>query len=157
LIAGPDENRHRSEVESLVSREGITEVVTFTGPVADTEKWILYQTADLFVLPTFNENFGMVVAEALSSGLPVITTRAAPWAGIEMHRCGWWIDLGVEPLAVALRDATSLSDEQRREMGSQGRQYVEREFSWHRVAAEMREVYDWMLNGGSPPTCVVVG
>ena len=50
----------------------------------------LYRRADFFVLPTFSENFGSVVAEALGYGVPVITTKGAPWEDLLNHKCGWW-------------------------------------------------------------------
>jgi glycosyltransferase involved in cell wall biosynthesis len=156
VIAGPDESGYRADVEALARREGLLDEVTLLGPVREEQKWNVYQQADLFVLPTFGENFGLVVAEALASGIPVITTRAAPWPGLETHRCGWWIDVGAEPLATALQAATALRDEQRLEMGRRGREYVMREFSWDRVATDMCSVYTWILHGGTPPSCIVL-
>jgi len=86
LIAGPDEGGHRAEVERLVGALDLQREVSFVGPVSDDEKWDLYRGADLFVLPTHSENFGIVVAEALGVGLPVLTTRGAPWRALETHR-----------------------------------------------------------------------
>jgi glycosyltransferase involved in cell wall biosynthesis len=70
---------------------------------------------------------------------------------METEQCGWWIDIGVEPLANALQKAMSLSDAEREAMGSRGRRWVSRCFSWSRVALEMRAVYEWILTGGAPP------
>ena len=124
VIVGPDEGGHRAEV-TAVARELDVQEITWTGEVRDEAKWGLYFDADLFVLPTFSENFGIVVAEALAAGVPAITTTGAPWGVLNERRCGWWIDVGVEPLAAALREATGLSDERRAEMGRRGRSYVE--------------------------------
>src|SRR5258708_4177837 len=77
---------------------------------------------------TVSENFGLVIAEALSCGVPVITTRATPWGELEEYRCGWWIELGVEPLGWALREATGLPREVLREMGERGRELVQKRY-----------------------------
>lgn len=152
MIAGPPEDEDISarvrELESSDPR------VIYIGAVDDEAKWELYRSASLFVLPTRSENFGIVVAEALAAGLPVITTKGAPWQELETHRCGWWIDHGVEPLVEAMRHAMSLSDEERRAMGARGRELVEKHYSWDRVAREMISVYDWTLGRSAPPGCV---
>jgi glycosyltransferase involved in cell wall biosynthesis len=155
ILAGPDERRHRVEVEALVRRLGLNRSVRFLGPVAGEDKEGLYHSVDLFVLPTHSENFGLVVAEALAAGLPVITTKGAPWAALETHRCGWWTEIGAEPLAAALREATALPDETRRAMGERGRTYVREHLSWDHVASQMRAVYEWVLGHGPQPACVV--
>ena len=116
-IAGPDEGGHWGQVERLVRQLGLGARVEYLGPVEGARKAALYREADLFVLPTFSENFGVVVAEALAHGLPVITTRGAPWADLETYGCGWWIEVGVEPLVVALREAMALT---RRAAGRDG-------------------------------------
>jgi glycosyltransferase involved in cell wall biosynthesis len=109
------------------------------------------QGADLFVLPTQNENFGIAVAEALANGIPAIVTRGAPWPALETEHCGWWIQSGIEPLFRALREATHLSDMERRCMGVRGRTLVRREYDWDRIAVEMRSVYEWVLTQGRRP------
>jgi glycosyltransferase involved in cell wall biosynthesis len=154
MIVGPDADGHKKSVEDLVRAEGLSDVITVAPATSDEEKWETYADADLFVLPTFSENFGIVVAEALASGLPVITTTAAPWEAVATHKLGWWTDVGLEPLAIALREATSMSDDQRHELGRRGREYVIRHFSWLQVGQEMRAVYEWLLQGGQRPGSV---
>ena len=155
IIAGPDENGHRGQVEAAVRNRGLTPDFTFAGPVEGKAKWDLFQRADLFVLPTHSENFGVVIAEALAAGVPVITTKGAPWAELQSHRCGWWIDVGTAPFAAALREATSISDGQRVEMGARGRDLVARRYSWLGVAENMLRLYEWVLNDAPRPEFVL--
>ena len=153
VIAGPDENGHLAKVMSSVRQQGITECVEYVGEVEGHKKAALYREADLFVLPTFSENFGVVVAEALAYGLPVITTRGTPWADLERFGCGWWIDTGVAPLVDTLREAISLPEEERKTMGERGRCYVQR-YDWNVIARQTAAVYRWLLLQGSKPDCV---
>lgn len=153
-LAGPDECGHLAEVMRAVKMRGLDTTVEYVGVVEGDAKDALYRNADLFVLPTHSENFGVVVAEALAHGLPVITTRGAPWADLETHGCGWWIDIGVAPLAAALRSALSLSDDERRAMGLRGREYVHR-YDWDTIALQTIDVYRWVLGQGSRPECVI--
>ena len=132
----------------------------FTGPLDDTAKWAAYARADLFVLPTHSENFGIVIAEALWAGVPVITTKGTPWKGLLGEgegqgqgegegegegRCGWWIDVGVEPLVTALSEAMVLTDEARAEMGRNGRKLVEAKYTWAAAAKSLVEGYEKLV------------
>jgi glycosyltransferase involved in cell wall biosynthesis len=154
LIAGPDEDGHAMEVNRCISRHGLDSAVRLVGPIDGESKWKLYQQSDLFVLPTFSENFGIVVAESLAMGTPVITTKGAPWEGLVKHNCGWWIDLGVENLVQALREATALSDETRSAMGEHGRQFVGQSFAWEAIAKQMQMFYMWLLGQVEKPDFV---
>lgn len=154
VIAGPDEGGHRAEIEARARALGPDAAVRFRDPVPDAGKWDLYGTADLFVLPSRSENFGVVVAEALASGVPVITTRAAPWEALGERRCGWWTEPGVEPLARAIAEATGIGDAERRAMGARGRQLVEEGFAWPAVARRMLAVYRWLAGEGATPEWV---
>jgi glycosyltransferase involved in cell wall biosynthesis len=154
IIAGGDEDGHRAELESAIMAHGLTRAFEFVGLVEGETKQKLYRDADLFILPSHSENFGMGIAEALASALPVITTRGTPWRELIERRCGWWEEVGVAPLARALREATSLSDDSRMEMGQRGRELVAEKYSWSRVAKEMKSVYGWLIGQGERPDCV---
>lgn len=154
VLVGPSENGHRAELEEQVRRCELTADVTFAGPVSDAEKWSWYRSADLFVLPTHSENFGIVIAEALASGLPVLTTTGAPWEELERHRCGWWADVGVRAITGALRKATGLTDEERLAMGQRGRTLVKEHYAWQHIGRKMHEVYAWVLGRARRPDCV---
>ncbi|MFM7471843.1 MAG: glycosyltransferase [Nodosilinea sp.] len=153
IIAGPDEAGHQAEIEQLIDQLGITSSIRFVGAVSGNQKWQLYQSADLFVLPSLTESFGLVVVEALANGLPVITTQGTPWSQLETEGCGWWIDGGVAALVDALRQATTLTQAERIAMGQRGRQLVEEQYTWERSAEQMLSVYAWMLGSQVQPSC----
>jgi glycosyltransferase involved in cell wall biosynthesis len=155
LIAGPDEDGHLLAVRQAIRQWHADDSVMYVGPVEGRAKWDLYRSADLFVLPTFSENFGLVIAEALACGVPVITTRAAPWSDLVAYRCGWWVEVGVAPLASALREATSMDAVVLRAMGGAGQSYVRR-YDWTTIAEQMADTYRWVLHGGARPEWVYV-
>jgi glycosyltransferase involved in cell wall biosynthesis len=152
-IVGPAELRHDEELRALASSLGLRRV-SFEGPLYGKDKVTAFREADLFVLSTLNENFAMTVAEALAAGVPVIATKGAPWAGLKLERCGWWIDHGVEPMAAALRIATELSPRELQAMGTRGREWMARDYSWERIAANMLDVYRWVSMRGDRPESV---
>jgi glycosyltransferase involved in cell wall biosynthesis len=152
-IAGPDEGGHLVQVMREAELAGIQDVIEYVGEVEGLHKARAFSDADLFVLPTFSENFGVAVAEAMSYGLPVITTRGAPWSALASHGCGWWIDIGVDPLARCLSEATALPDRDREEMGCRGREYVQR-FAWPTIAQQTADTYQWLLRTGPKPEFV---
>ena len=155
VIAGPDEGGHLNDVLQKIRKLGLETIVDYMGEVEGDAKAALFEKADLFVLPSFSENFGIVVAEALANGLPVITTRGTPWEGLLHHGCGWWIEPTVVALTEALREALTLDNDALQLMGSNGRDYV-REFDWGKIAKQTVDVYRWVLGQGSQPTYVVV-
>lgn len=154
-IAGPDDAGHRAEVEARVLHHGLTDVVTFRGPAWDAEKAALLESADLFVLPTDWENFGIVVAEALAARVPVITTTGAPWRSLQTSDSGWWVEPTVPALAAALRDAFAKSPAELRAMGERGRAMVEAGYAWPAIGRQMAAVYRWLAGRGDRPACVV--
>ena len=156
VIAGPDEDGHTNEIKARVAEHQLGDVFSFVGPVEGEAKDTLFRTADLFVLPSFSENFGIVVAEALSYRVPVITTRGTPWAELETNACGWWVDVGVEPLTEALREALATSPAEREAMGARGRALILDQYTWPQVARDMAAVYKWVLTGGPPPPSVTM-
>lgn len=218
VLAGPDQAGHKAELEAEAKKLGLSVAdipanqllsqpanplsqpatppsppdLVFTGPVYGADKDALYRMADLFVLPSYTENFGVVVTDSLSYGVPVITTKGAPWSELlgspkrvnskplivnsepccegddnqrctvydsqltdftANGRCGWWIDIGVEPLSEALIEAVSLRDVERRQLGLAGRNLVENRYTWPKVASEMKTRYERILRYDQNTTC----
>lgn len=149
VIAGPDEGGHRATLKRQAT-DANTPRIHFLDPLYGDDKDAMLADADLFVLPTRNENFGIAVAESLAIGVPAIVTKGAPWSGLDRFDCGWWIEHGNAPLIDALLAATMLSAEERRAMGYRGRAWMESDFGWDAIATSMAAVYDW-LQGRAPP------
>lgn len=145
IVAGPDKGGHRNEVEDRIHAFGLTDDWTFVGEVSDDEKWRYYANADLFIHPSASENFGLSIAEALASGVPVITTKGTPWSEIandKTGRCGWWIERSVLALEETMRLAMNLTDDERLELGARGRQLISTRYVWPAIALEMKSVYE---------------
>lgn len=145
VIAGPDEAGHLNEIRAKIDTLGLRDDFEFTGLVTGDRKELLFAEADVFVLPTYSENFGIAVAEALARGVPVITTTGAPWEDIETWRCGWWVPPGVEGVAQALVAAMNTPPEELSKMGKRGIQLVQVKYSWDQIGRAALEAYQWML------------
>ncbi len=89
-------------------------------------------------MPSFSENFGMVVAESLATGVPVIVSKGAPWSEIEKHGCGLWVGTDPDCLVEAIKH---ISDSPLAVMGKKGREWMERDFTWPAIAERMNDVY----------------
>jgi len=152
-IAGPDQNGHLQDILDLAVQLGVKEQVEYLGEVDDHKKWAIYRAADLFVLPTFSENFGVVVAEALLQGIPVITTTGTPWEDLHTYSCGWWVEPSEDGLRQALFEAVNLPPDHLAKMGQRGHNYVQR-FDWSVIARQMLDTYQWVLKQGPKPDCV---
>ena len=145
VLAGNDDSRYASTVQDNIEKYNLSSNIEWIGAVTGERKWTLYRESDLFILPSLSENFGIVVAEALACGIPVITTKATPWYNLVTHQCGWWVDIGVDPLVEALREAMSLSPQERQVMGDRGRKLIETHYTWEQTARKFSEVYQGIL------------
>jgi glycosyltransferase involved in cell wall biosynthesis len=149
-IVGPDDRGHVETVRRAIQNCG-AERVSIEPGVWGAERDQAYREADLAVLPSYSESFGLVVAEALAAGRPVIASTGSPWQLLQRESCGWWVDPAPEALAGAMADALSLPQRQLGEMGSKGRQLAERELGWSSRLPSFLKMYQWVLGGGSPP------
>ena len=147
-IVGPDEGGHQAQLERQVRDAGLAQVVTFTGAVDGPAKSEAYGDADLFILPSHSESFGMAVAEALAHGVPVLTTTAVPWPALDPHGCGWRVSPTSGGLAEVLAAATALATSELQAMGLRGRRLVTSEFGWPRVARQFLDAYRTLAEQG---------
>lgn len=103
-----------------------------------------YAAADLFVLPSHSENFGLVIAEALAAGVPALVTDTTPWSGLENAGAGWCVPW--EKFDATLAAALATNRAELKNMGRCGRQWMAREFSWERVANLLTGFYQHLLD-----------
>ena len=136
-VIAPDDGQ-QARYERLARRLGVADRVTFLGVKTGTEKLAEMRRADALVLPTHSENFGCAVAEALVVGTPAITTKGAPWEGLETHGCGWWTDVNAASLRVALADCASRARAELAEMGARGRAWMLSDFTWRSCAERVQ-------------------
>jgi glycosyltransferase involved in cell wall biosynthesis len=151
VIAGPGEDRHRRVILDLIQRLDLGDRVSVIGALGGQAKRDAFSAADLFVLPSHSESFGITIAEALAVGVPVITTRATPWQIVADQRCGWWVEVHSEALLSAMNEADRLDPQELAMMGSRGKPLVRDRFTWSAAAEATLLLYQWLRDGGPPP------
>lgn len=142
-IAG---NGDENYIEKLIRSAQDIKNVNFVGAKYGVDKWNFLLSADAMVLPTFSENFGIVVAEALVIGVPVITTTGTPWQDLESYNCGWWIDLSVANLESTLEKVISTPTEILEVMGKQGQKLIMEKYDLKEVSKKIVDLYQIVLN-----------
>lgn len=123
-IAGPGS---KSYVETLIKKSKkfqLSSKIKFREMVYQKEKVQLFKENDIFVFPSFSENYGIVVDEALQAATPVITTTGTPWSDLLQYNCGWYVEPTIDGLSEALLEALSINLKDLRGMGLRGRAYI---------------------------------
>lgn len=146
IIAGPGDEAYINSLRQLAFENGVGDLFNFIGPVFGDRKWELYRSSDLLVLPTYSENFGIVVPEALAAGTPVVTTIGTPWEELHSFHCGWYINIGTSSLAEALRQFLSCSETELKQLGENGRSLVEEKYTSKAIAKQMLLKYKDILH-----------
>jgi glycosyltransferase involved in cell wall biosynthesis len=145
VLAGPDLIGYRKDIEKMVKELGLEYSVVITGEVQGEMKDALLANAEVFVLPSYSENFGIVIAEAMAWGRPVITTTGTPWKQAADVGAGWWIAPEEELLAKALAEALGNGQEELEAMGAKGRALVSERYGWSVPANRLISSYKNIL------------
>ena len=143
VVAGTGEAEYEVSIRRLIVELGLAETVEMVGQVTGAAKQGLFENADIVIVPSHTENFGLVVAEALAAGVPVIASKGTPWSRIQEIRCGLWVANDPDGLANAIE---SMSIQPLREMGERGREWMKKEFSWDSVSQQMEKAYRNLLS-----------
>jgi glycosyltransferase involved in cell wall biosynthesis len=145
LIAGNDEESYQRELEHLATKTGVAERIRFVGMVQGDSKWCLFRDAELFILPSHSENFGISVLEAMFMGCPVVVTPEVGLAeAIAESEAG--LVVAGDPTSLGGEIRKLLSDLGRRQkMGANGRRLASTRYSWRRVAGQMVDKYQMII------------
>lgn len=142
VVVGNGEQNYIESLGLKVKNLGLEDRIKILPPVYGKDKVKLYQESSIFCLPSYSENFGMVIAEAMSCGVPVITTTNCPWDFLNATKTGWSIELSTGNLEQALREAMSMKSEERYEMGQRSSQLINDTFNYHSVARKTKEMFE---------------
>jgi|TARA_X000000950_G_scaffold195436_1_gene235439 glycosyltransferase involved in cell wall biosynthesis len=145
-IAGNDDDGTINYIKERIKREDLRGRVELLGPLSEEQKKLAYTKAGLFILPSHSENFGIVVAEALSYGVPVITTKGCPWEDLKNFDCGWWIDLDISEISNAIsKYIFSISSQRKKELSRNAIRLVESKYKWESIAVQFENMYTRIL------------
>jgi len=139
--SNPQDADYESEIRSKIENSPLAEFTTITGFVTGDRKATLLQNADLFVLPSYYENFGIAVAEAMAAGKPVvISDQVHIWEEIQQAEAGWVGPLEVDAIAFLIKTALLDGDERRRR-GLNAKEYAKKHYSWDAIAQQTIQAY----------------
>lgn len=142
VLAGPNWMNYQPELERVIAECGLKDDVLLPGPVFGVEKDKLFRQASIYIVASYTENFCQPVAEALAYAVPAVASKGCPWQGLEQHECGLWAGNDPISLATALEALMQKTDDERRDMGLRGRQWMADEFSWDAVG---RQMVEWFM------------
>ena len=150
VIMGKGELKYEQMLKERVRQHGLRNV-EFAGFVTGREKFERLASLTALCVPSDFENFGMIVTEALSVGTPVIASLGTPWEELNKEHCGYWVRNDVSTLAETINTVLNLPDDEICRMGENGKNLVRHKYQDTQVALMMKQLYEWILDGGKKP------
>lgn len=145
IIAGNDEENYRPALERLAKDSGVDKRISFMGAVYGKDKKLLFSRASLFVLPSYSENFGNTVLEAMASGCPVVVTSDVGFSEIvQKTGAGLVVDGHPRILGESIRNLLDQPETLQR-MAKIGQEFVTERFKWDAIAQNMEAQYKRIL------------
>jgi glycosyltransferase involved in cell wall biosynthesis len=150
VIAGPGESDYTAKLQQLAAQHNITDRIFFTGMLRGRDRIEALVDADLFVLPSYQENFGIAVVEAMAAGKPVlISDQVNIHDQITLHQLGAVVPTQIDPLAkqlsLLMNDRSLLTA-----AGSRGRTFAFEHYNWAHIAARWSEHYQRLVSHQRP-------
>lgn len=153
ILAGsnPQDADYETGIKLKIQNSSLAKYTTITGFVSGDLKIALLTNADLFVLPSYYENFGIAVAEAMAAGVPVaISDRIHIWEDIQEAEAGWVGPLEVGAIANLIKSAL-LDPEERKRRGLNGKEYAKKHYNWEAIAQQTIDAYQQILSSIANP------
>jgi len=141
LIAGPDEGE-KVNLDKQIEKLGLKEKVYLIGNIKDQDKIDFLANADLFVLPSHNENFGNVYLESLATGTPIVASFGTPWSEVKKYDCGKWVANNVEDTSKAMVEVLGRDREKMRTNSMN----LASQYDWSSVAKQFKKVFEEIKN-----------
>jgi len=140
LIAGGDEGEEQNLIEQIKKLD-LENSVFLIGAIGGQDKVDFLANADLFVLPSHNENFGIVYTESLASGTPIVASKMTPWSEVEVYDCGKWVHNSIEETSVAMNEMLSKD----REIMRTNAKKLASMYDWKHIAVEFKNLYEKLM------------
>lgn len=155
LIVGDGRREYKNKLSKLIGKCDLKESVFMLGEMTGIAKNTVYEVADIFVLPSFNEGFGLTILEALRQNTPVIATNATPFNELEEHNCGWYIKPIVATLYDALECATNMKKNELKIMGRNGHAWIQKDYSLEVINKKYVALYLYLIGKKKEPDFLI--
>lgn len=146
IIAGADMNSYLEKAASVLNNDLEKYRINYIGHADPITKEVLFTASELFILPSFSENFGIVIGEALIRGKPVITTNAVPWNIIREENLGWLCDPDIRAIQEVLKNALQENSSELAARGTRAIPLITQQYSWKVIGAQMRQFYSYLTD-----------
>ena len=144
IIGGGNDSEYSKKLHTFVSEHNMNNVV-FTGLLSKEKALREMAKLDYLILPSRSENFGMVIPEALSMGIPCIASKGTPWNELNTHNCGWWIDGNEDSLCDAIKNALNTPTEEYNLMATNGVDLVMSKYSIDKTVDKLINLYKALI------------
>lgn len=155
-VMGKYDDKYEDFLKAEVCRLGLDDCVDFVGFVSGRDKYDRLSRLWALMVPSAQENFGMIVPEALICGTPVYASLGTPWGELNEWRCGWWRNNEPATIVGVMREILHKDESQILAMGARGRELMVEKYEQRKVAGMMYDLYRWLMGECEKPEFVYV-